>query len=148
MFWLNPGEALEPIRELVKKVDFLKLTDEEAQWLFNTTDPTAIATELGSKIKGVLVTAGEKGCWYWLAGNTGERAAFDVTVEDTTGAGDSFTAGILHQLCQQGINCLDDAKTAQSIVEYATAVGALTVMKPGAIAAQPKAENVAEFLKA
>lgn len=147
MFWLNPGEALEPIRELVKDADFLKLTDEEADWLFNTTDPEAIAQSLGDRTKGVLVTAGERGCSYWLAGNKGERSAFDIAVEDTTGAGDSFTAGIIHQLCQNGIESLTHPETAQSIVEYASAVGALTVTKPGAIAAQPTAAEVDKFLK-
>jgi fructokinase len=70
-----------------------------------------------------------------------------VQVVDTTGAGDSFLAGLIHQLCQRGISSLNDPQVAHEIVTYASAVGALTTMNPGAIAAQPTAEQVRQFLQ-
>ena len=39
VFWPNPDEAKAHIRKLLKKVDFVKLSEEEAEWLFATTDP-------------------------------------------------------------------------------------------------------------
>ncbi|HEY9648139.1 MAG TPA: PfkB family carbohydrate kinase, partial [Chroococcidiopsis sp.] len=72
--------------------------------------------------------------------------AFAVDTEDTTGAGDSFVAGFLHQVCQNGIQSLTDAEIAKQTVIYASAVGALTTIKPGAIAAQPTAAEVGAFL--
>ena len=65
---------------------------------------------------------------------------------DTTGAGDSFLAGFLHQLSKLGIHSLRDAETAKRVVTYSSAVGALTTIKPGAIASQPTAEEVDAFL--
>lgn len=144
MFWPEPDQAHEPIQALLKRVDFLKLAEEEAEWLFGTTDPGAIAHRLD--IEGVLVTAGEKGCAYCLGENEDKVAAFTVETEDTTGAGDSFVAGFLHQLCQQGIHSLTEPAIAKEIVTYATAVGALTTTRPGAIAAQPTASEVDAFL--
>lgn len=146
VFWPHPDLAPHVIQDLLKRVDFLKLSEEEAEWLFNTTDPGAIAHKL-NHCEGVLVTAGEKGCAYYLAENQGELPAFSVDVVDTTGAGDSFVAGFVHQLCQYGIKSLSDADTAKRIVTYATAVGALTATKPGAIAAQPTAAEVEDFLR-
>jgi len=93
-----------------------------------------------------LVTSGEKGCAYCLSENEGRVPAFSVEVVDTTGAGDSFVAGFVHQLCQLGIHSLADPETAKKVVTYASAVGALTTMKPGAIAAQPTAAKVEAFL--
>lgn len=145
MFWHDPDTAQEPIRELIKRVDFLKLSDEEAKWLFDTSDPGAIAGRLG-EVEGVLVTAGEKGSAYYLGTSEGKIPAFEMEVEDTTGAGDSFVAGFLHQLCQQGIQSLRDPETAKKIVTYATAVGALTTIRAGAIASQPTAAEVEAFL--
>jgi fructokinase len=137
--------AFPSIRELIQHVDFLKLSDEEALWLFGTTDAKAIAHRIDS-VEGVLITAGEKGCLYCLSENEGRLPAFKVEVQDTTGAGDSFVAGFIHQICQHGIKALGDPETAKQIVTYASAVGALTTTKPGAIAAQPTAAEVEAFL--
>ena len=145
VFWPNPDIARQTIKELFKRIDFLKLSDEEAEWLFDTTDPGAITYRL-DLVEGVLVTAGEKGCAYCLSENEGKIPGFSVPVVDTTGAGDGFLAGFIHQLNQLGIQSLANPETAKRVVTYASAVGALTTMKPGAIAAQPTAAEVEAFL--
>ncbi len=145
VFWPNPDEAKAHIRKILKKVDFVKLSEEEAEWLFATTDAGAITYRLDS-VEGVLVTAGEKGCAYCISENEGKIPAFAVDVEDTTGAGDAFLAGFVQQLCKHGIKNLADPKIAQKIVTYASAVGAMTAMKPGAIRSQPTAAEVEAFL--
>ncbi|MEG4072757.1 carbohydrate kinase [Microcoleus sp. Pol14C2] len=145
VFWPNPDEAKAQIRKILKKVDFVKLSEEEAEWLFATTDAGAITYRLDS-VEGVLVTAGEKGCAYCISENEGKIPAFTVDVEDTTGAGDAFLAGFVRQLCKHGIKNLADPKIAQKIVTYASAVGAMTAMKPGAIRSQPTAAEVEAFL--
>jgi fructokinase len=147
VFWKEPNIAHQKIPELFKRVDFLKLSKEEAEWLFETADPGAITYRLAS-IEGVLVTDGENGCTYCLGENEGKLPSFSIPVVDTTGAGDSFLAGFIHQLSQYGIHSLRDAETAKRIVTYASAVGALTTIKPGAIASQPTAAEVEAFLAA
>lgn len=145
VFWQDPEIARQTIGKLFKKIDFLKLSQEEAEWLFNTTDPGAITYRLDS-VEGVLVTAGEQGCAYCLSENEGKIPGFAVPVVDTTGAGDSFLAGFIHQLRQVGMPNLTNSEMAKKIVTYASAVGALTTLKPGAIASQPTAAEVEAFL--
>lgn len=145
MFWPDPEIAPAMIQNLLKRVDFLKLADEEAEWLFGTTDPGAIAHRLGNT-ESVLVTAGRKGCTYYLGGHEGHLNAFEVESEDTTGAGDSFVAGFLHQIAQNGLQSLSDPEMAKKVILYASAVGALTTTRPGAIAAQPTPAEVEAFL--
>jgi len=145
VFWLDENTAKTKIQALLGRFDFLKLTKEEAEWLFNTIDPGAITYRLNS-LEGVLVTDGENGCAYCLGENEGKLPAFSVPVVDTTGAGDGFLAGFIHQLHQVGIHKLKDTETARKIVTYASAVGALTTLKPGAIASQPTAAEVDAFL--
>ncbi|HEY9805780.1 MAG TPA: PfkB family carbohydrate kinase, partial [Candidatus Obscuribacterales bacterium] len=94
----------------------------------------------------VLVTAGRKGCNYYLGGNEGHLEAFEVESEDTTGAGDSFVAGFLHQVLLNGLQSLSDPEVAKKVILYASAVGALTTTRPGAIAAQPTPAEVDAFL--
>jgi len=47
VFWPNPDTARQTIQQLFKQIDFLKLS-EEAEWLFETTDPGAITYRLDS----------------------------------------------------------------------------------------------------
>jgi fructokinase len=145
VFWHNPDAAPDIIRQIFKKVDFVKLAKEEAEWLFGTSDAGAIKYRLDS-VEGVLVTDGENGCAYCLDENEGKLPAFSVPVVDTTGAGDSFLAGFIHQLLTHGTQGLKDNETTRDIIKYASAVGALTTLKPGAIASQPTPSEVEAFL--
>lgn len=145
VFWKNPDIAPATIREIFKQVDFVKLAKEEAEWLFDTSDAGAIKYRLDS-VEGVLVTDGGNGCTYCFDENEGSLPAFKVPVVDTTGAGDSFLAGFIHQVLTKGTQCLSDKEISKQIVTYASAVGALTTLKPGAIASQPTLAEVEAFL--
>ncbi len=146
MFWPDPDRALAEIAPLLAIADFVKLSREEADWYFQTADPAQITQKL-PQVKGVFVTDGDRGCHYWVLDQSGFVPAFAVTAVDTTGAGDAFVAGILHQLC-----CCPCAVTGEywvdwpQVLRYASAVGALTTLKMGAIAAQPTAQTVDAFL--
>ncbi|MGF1542463.1 MAG: carbohydrate kinase [Pleurocapsa sp.] len=146
MFWRDPSEALPIIEKLWEYVDFLKLAEEEAQWLFNTADAGTISYHLGS-VEGVLVSNGDANVSYCINDIEGIVTPFSVKVEDTTGAGDAFLAGFIHQLCQIKMDSLDDARVVKEIVTYACAVGGLTTTQPGAIAAQPSRAEVEAFLE-
>jgi fructokinase len=143
MFWAEPETAKPTIQALLPRVDFLKLSEEEANWLFDTTDPRTIA-HLNDH-EGVLLTRGARGCAYYLSENEGILPAFDVEVEDTTGAGDAFVAGFLAQLCQHGLGALKNPALAREIITYASAVGAIVTTDAGAIAPQPTAQEVEAF---
>jgi fructokinase len=146
MFWLNQEEALPLIQQLWQYVDFLKLAEEEAMWLFDTADAGAISYRLGS-LEGVLVSNGDAEVSYCLSDNEGTVNPMKVSVKDTTGAGDAFIAGFIHQLCQHGIQKLANPQVARDIVRYACAVGGLTTTKSGAIAAQPSPVEVEALLR-
>lgn len=145
LFWPEGQSSIKVIQDLIQFANFLKLTEAEAEWLFHTTDPAAIANT-SRKLLGVFVTAAEQGCNYWMMGHSGTVPAFKVAVVDTTGAGDGFSAGILHQLCQQGLDAFSTPEAVTSLVRYATAVAALSVTQPGAIASLPTASEVEAFL--
>ena len=146
MFWLDESEAKPLIQKLWEYVDFLKLAEEEARWLFETADAGSIFYRLGS-VEGVLVSNGAAQVSYCLSENEGKVSPFPVQVEDTTGAGDAFLAGFIHQLLQQGIQRLSEPQIAHNIVRYACAVGGLTTTKSGAIAAQPTPEAIKALLE-
>jgi fructokinase len=145
VFWEDPGSAAPLILEFLKRADMVKCSEEEACWLFNTDSPVTIARQLG--VGGVLVTRGEKGCHYSFGDFSGSVAAFRVKTVDTTGAGDSFLSGFLHQCCQQGEALLQSAEILKEAIAYASAAAALTTTRLGAIAAQPPVEQVKALRK-
>jgi len=145
VFWNDVATARQKILALLHRFDFIKLTKEEAIWLFETADPGVITFRLNS-LEGVLVTDGEHGCAYCLGEHEGKLPAFAVNVVDTTGAGDGFLAGFIHQLIKSGIHSLQNPATTKLIITYASAVGALTTLQPGAIASQPTTAEVDNFL--
>ncbi|USR89316.1 carbohydrate kinase [Phormidium yuhuli AB48] len=144
VFWQDVESAKATIRKAIADVDLLKLAEEEADFLFNTQGVTEVATQLPG-VNRLIITRGDRGCSYCFGDVVGDIEAFPVTVQDTTGAGDGFVAGFLHQLQKHGVDALHDPENARNIMTYASAVGALTATKPGAIAAQPTAEEVQQF---
>ncbi len=146
VFWPDVESAKATIRKAIADADILKLSEEEAEFLFNTDVVTEVAVQLPAVSK-LMITRGDRGCSYCFGDVVGDIEAFPVTVQDTTGAGDGFIAGFLYQLQKQGVDVLQEPENARKLIKYASAVGALTAMKPGAIAAQPTADEVQQFLE-
>lgn len=146
IFWSNADRAPKLINDLLLRADFVKFSAEEAEWLYETSSPRAIAQEL-DHLEGVIMTDGGRPCRYYLGEYLGTHPAFKVEVVDTTGAGDGFLAGFLHQLCQISLDRLSDPQVSNDIISYASAVGAIAVMGMGAIAPQPHNLQVHDFLK-
>ena len=145
VFWQDEQLAQSLIRQALQAADWVKCSDDEAQWLFGTDSPLQISQEL-PQAKGILVTAGDRGCTYQIGQHYGTVPAFAIQSIDTTGAGDGFVAGFLHQYLLQGERLWQDELSAKKAIIFASAVGALIATKPGAIAAQPIASEVDNFL--
>lgn len=162
MFWPAGSDtaARGEILRLANRAHVVKLTDEEAEWLLDIpaaealANPKLVHAEFSNAL-AVLVTAGDKGAAFSMLGQEGIVPPFKVDVTETTGAGDSFTAGFLHGLLAMDIdfemfNVLVPKDQRPLLVgmllRFAAAVGALTCTAEGAIAAQPTYAEVEEFL--
>jgi fructokinase len=137
-FWTSVEIAIPQMKQLLILADYVKFAREEAELIYGEISPQSLCQYL-PKAKGIFVTDGGNICEYWLDGVTGQQPAFSVTPVDTTGAGDAFVAGILHQLGT-------GTKSAAEIVRYAAAAGALTTQQPGAIDSQPTDAQILGFL--
>lgn len=144
MFWDDLDRAKVIILEVLNRANFVKMSDDEAEWLFDSVSPQAISRRLPNS-HGIFVTAGSKGCDYLINDFAGFVPAFEVESIDTTGAGDSFVAACIHQLCKQDISSIQ-SETADNIIKYASAAGAITTLTAGAIDAQPTDGEIMKFL--
>ena len=142
-FWdpsADPGSgptpvALRAIQPLLKQAALIKLAREEALWLFGSDDPARIQAALPQQ-PAVVVTDGAQPVRCCMDGVSAQISAFKPsTVVDTTGAGDAFTAGLLHRW----------AAPVPERLRFAAACGALVCAGAGAIDPQPTEPEVASF---
>ncbi|MCX7288545.1 MAG: carbohydrate kinase [Rhodobacterales bacterium] len=122
------------IDRMIALSDIVKLSDEDSEWLYGRTDPQALLAK-GAKV--VLVTEGAKGATAYTARGSVQVAAPKITVADTVGAGDTFNAGFLASLDQNGLltkaqvaNLSDEALRAA--LTLGTRAAAITCSRPGA----------------
>ncbi|MGB3311113.1 MAG: carbohydrate kinase [Nodosilinea sp.] len=145
VFWPQADLAAAKIQAFLATADLLKLSKEEAQWLLNTDSAAAVCQQF-PRCQAVLLTDGGNGSTCATKHHSVSLPAFDVNSIDTTGAGDAFLAGIIHQLCQRGWQSWQVPAEIKAMLRYASAVGALTTLNPGAIAAQPTPQAIDIFL--
>ena len=130
------ADALAAIKPVLEQASLLKLAREEALWFFGSDDPAVIAAALPQQ-PDVVVTDGANPIRWWIAHEAGSMAVFQPSqVIDTTGAGDAFTAGLLH--------CWDRPVNVR--LRFASACGALVCGGAGAIDPQPREQDVLAFL--
>lgn len=142
----TPEAALVKVEEFAACVDVMKASADDLAWLCpgRSIDEVAVSwRQIGAAL--VVVTLGASGCVAYGAGAAVRRPAPEVAVVDTVGAGDAFTAGLLHHLEREGLTtavrdrALDDEALGEAL-EYASAVAALACTKPGAD--PPRADEV------
>ena len=94
----GPNEAaMSVIRPFLEQAALIKLAREEALWFFAGDDPGVISSGLPQR-PDVVVTDGAAPLSWCIGGTSGTQPAFSPPqVVDTTGAGDAFTAGLLHR---------------------------------------------------
>ena len=130
------SDAIAVMRPLLEQAALIKLAREEAIWLFGSGDPQFIGDQL-PQAPDVVVTDGAEPVRWWMDGASGQLAAFrPPTVVDTTGAGDAFTAGLLHRW----------AAEPHERIRFAAACGALVCGGAGGIDPQPTEAQVEAFL--
>ena len=147
MLWDDADAAKYWIWEVMHYADVVKISEEE--WEFVTGDADweqGIERILGLGVKLLVVTLGERGCYYTNGFADGFVDGFTVDVVDTLGAGDAFVAAMLAQLRQYMDLTALEQKQLDPIMRYANAAGALATEKVGVIPSLPTPSEIERFL--
>ena len=123
-----PFYSREVIEYSLRQADIVKVNTDEATELggmfdLATNDPETMAGHLRRRfdIDQLLVTDGAAGAYYSSEEGYGFCPAYPVAVADTVGAGDAFSAGLLHGLHR--------GDTLESACGLACRLGALVASK-------------------
>lgn len=143
--WKSSQEAKEAIFEGFKYADILKISDEEAEFLFNETDCEKVCELIDStyNIPLIMITRAEKGCIARINRKNYKSDGYRCKVVDTTGAGDSFLAGIIYNLILNNKKITElQSSEIESMLNFANALGSLVTRKKGAIPAIPTKDEI------
>jgi fructokinase len=117
----------------------MKVSADDVSWLYPGREPLDVLAEWAARGPSVVtLTLGPDGAVASTArGETVRVPGIKVDVVDTIGAGDTFTAGLLHSLAQQeclNIEALSRIGAAQleTALSFAAQVSALACMRAGA----------------
>ena len=149
--WRTLDEAKEQMAWGMGQCDILKISDNEIQFFTGETNFDRGAEKLQAEfpnLKLLNVTAGADGSYSYCCGQRVFVPSFRLggTIE-TTGAGDTFCASVLHDVLQNG---LEDrtAESLRAMLRFANAAAYLVTTKRGAIRSMPEKADVDALLAA
>ena len=140
---LNPAPAVKLDDEIIKNVDLLTPNETELEIISGVSIETeediqkAAQIMIEKGVKELIVTLGSKGSLYINKEKSMFKKAYKVEAVYTTAAGDSYTGALAVALSQD--------KNIEDAMDFASKVGALSVLKEGAQSSLPTLEDVKNF---
>ena len=142
---LDPGydpseQWSQVLLDVLNEVDVFFPNEVEIRGITGCRDIEEGIRKLSNRRTLVVAKLGSQGCAAWHRERWIRVPAFPIQVVDTTGAGDSFTAGFLHSWVA--------GEPLEDCLRLASACGALSTRGLGGTAAQPDKEEARRFLDA
>ena len=142
--WNSMDEAREQVLYGLGQCHILKISDNEIQWLTGKNDYTEAVKWIREKydIPLILVSMGKEGSRAYYQDRMVEKEPFinENTIE-TTGAGDTFCACVLHYICKHGLKNLTE-KNLKEMLTYANAAASIITTRKGALRVMPRPEEI------
>ena len=141
--WDSNGNWGKLLNMSMPYIDYLMPSIDEAVCIAGEEDPEKIADVFVSKgAKNVIIKLGSKGSFLRKENEAKGKVFPPFFVEnpvDTTGAGDSFCSGFIAAFAK--------GKPLDECMEFANAVGAMSVMAKGATSGTKSYEETLQFIK-
>ena len=146
--WDSLDEARKQIEWGLAQCDILKISDNEVLFMTGETDFEKGAAVLRGRFPNIRllnITAGPDGSHCFCGDRHVFVPGFSVATIETTGAGDTFCACVLHDVLKNG---LDDRteESLKAMLRFANAAAAIVTTRKGALKAMPKPEEIQALL--
>lgn len=147
--WNTLDEAKEQIIYGLEHCNILKISDNEIQWLTGLEDYDAgiRAVQERYHIPLILLSMGKEGSCAYTAEHRVEGPGFiqEHTIE-TTGAGDTFCACVLHYVLAHGWKEYTEDEL-KDMLTFANAAASLITTRKGALRVMPEKNEVEKLLQ-
>lgn len=147
--WKSLEDARREIEYGLTKCDVLKISDNEVEFLFNTTDYDKGAALIREKynIPLVLITMGKDGSRAYYKDLQVEVPSFiQPNTIETTGAGDTFCASAINYVLEHGLDNLSE-ENLRELLTFANAGASLITTRKGALRVMPSRQEVLDFIE-
>ena len=146
--WDSLDTAKERILFGLAHCDILKISDNEIEWLTGETDYRKAVDRIRAEydIPLVLVSMGRQGSMAFSDTEYAEVPAYPVNTIETTGAGDTFCACVLHYILENGFRCYKKPEL-EKMLTFANAAAALVTTRKGALAVMPERNEIEALLQ-
>lgn len=149
--WRDLSAAKREMLYGMQNADIVKLSDEEARFLFEASSRDAAELLIGEYgVSLVFVTLGSEGCIYKNKNAAGRVNAKkpDKPVADTTGAGDIFFGSAIYGvLSSHKAPCELNGAELEAICRFACAAAGISVTRHGGITSVPDINEVKGLLE-
>lgn len=150
LLWDSMEDAAQAIDWGLAQCDILKIADNELEFMTGETDFYKGAAQLQRaypNIRVLNVTAGAQGSYsfYGAAEPVFVPACQRGGVIETTGAGDTFCACVLHFVLEHGIDALTEQQRGE-MLRFANTAAYLVTTQRGALRAMPERSEVVALL--
>lgn len=146
--WNSLDDAREQVLYGLEQCDILKISDNEIQWLTGEDDFTEGVRWINERynIPLILVSMGKEGSRAYYKDKIIEVKPFiqSNTIE-TTGAGDTFCACVLHYICEHGLENLEE-KDLHEMLTFANAAASIITTRKGALRVMPKLDEIEKLV--
>lgn len=148
--WRSLEEAHEQVAWGLQQADVVKISDNEITWftgIDNYDEGIAFLQKEYPNLKLICLSMGGDGSKAVYRDIHVAYPAFlqEATIE-TTGAGDTFCACMIHTVLENGIDHLDEEKLKE-MLKFANAAASLVTTKKGALRVMPTKEEVESFIE-
>ena len=146
--WNSLDEAKEQVLYGLGQCDILKISDNEIQWLTGEEDFTKGVHWILERyhIPLILVSMGREGSRAYYKDLIVEVKPFiQKNTIETTGAGDTFCACVLHYILEHGLTDLTE-NDLKEMLTFANAAASIITTRKGALRVMPEREEVEKLL--
>ena len=146
--WNSLEDAKEQVLYGLGQCDILKISDNEIQWLSGEQDFDAGVRWIRARfsIPLILVSMGRDGSRAYYQDKIVEVKPFlQPTTIETTGAGDTFCACVLHYILLHGLSELTETDL-WVMLRYANAAASIITTRKGALRVMPTPEEIKRLL--
>ena len=145
--WESLDDAKREIEYGLSKCDILKISDNELEFVTDTSDYDEGIRRIRDKydIPLIFLTLGKDGSCAYYKDIRVERPAYQgVNAVEKTGAGDTFEGCALDFVLEYGIDGFDESKLSE-LLDFANAGAAIITTRKGALKVMPDKMEIARI---
>ena len=146
--WDSLDNAREQVMYGLSLCDILKISDNEIVWLTGEEDFDRGVSWIRDRfdIPLILVSMGKEGSRaYTRDQRVTVQSILQKNTVETTGAGDTFCAGVLHYVIEHGLSDLKEEQLKEMLL-YANAGASIITTRKGALRVMPEISEIEELV--